>query len=45
MVTRSAGPEGPSTAKQLALVCAWALLGIALTGAAIWFGLEQRPMS
>jgi len=36
-------PAGPliqlPTVRQLALVCVWALLGIMLTGAAIWLGL------
>jgi hypothetical protein len=41
MATGPSGePERRSAIKALAVVCTWALVGIMLAGAAIWFGLE-----
>jgi hypothetical protein len=34
------GPEEPNTFSEFALVCFWAVIGIMLTAAAIWFGFE-----
>jgi hypothetical protein len=40
MDTGSVGPESPNTFRGLAVACAWAVVGLMLTGAVIWFGLE-----
>jgi hypothetical protein len=32
--------QQPNTFSEFALVCVWAVIGIMLTAAAIWFGFE-----
>jgi hypothetical protein len=41
MSTGSASREDYSTSKELVLVCVCSIVGIMLTAAAIWFGLEM----
>ena len=45
MDTGSVEPESPNTFRGLAIVCAWAVVGLVLTGAVIWFGLDVSGSS